>query len=142
MGYPRASEIKPIKDKSDPPGCPGLERVVQSILPITAHEIDEAISKLKPHSAPGPDKILSIMLTQLGPILSEALLATYQACWSQATCLTSGRKKIAYTCRRREKRTIPTLSPTEVSVSQVQLVRPLSVWWTLALEHGSKNWDF
>ncbi len=58
---------------------------------IMAHEIHEAISRPKPHSAPGPDKILSIMLTHSGPILSEALLGTYQACWSQATSLTSGR---------------------------------------------------
>ncbi len=50
---------------------------------IVAHEIDEAISRLNPHSAPGPDNILLIMLTQSGPILREALLATYQASWSQ-----------------------------------------------------------
>ncbi len=50
---------------------------------IMAHEIDEAISKLKPHLAPGQDKIVPIMLTQLGPILREALLVTNQVCWSQ-----------------------------------------------------------
>ncbi len=50
---------------------------------IMAYEIDEAISRLNPHSAPSPDNILLIMLTQLGPILREALLATYQASWSQ-----------------------------------------------------------
>ncbi len=38
---------------------------------------DEAISRLRPHSAPVPDKIFPIMVTQ------SALLVTYQACWSQ-----------------------------------------------------------
>jgi hypothetical protein len=46
---------------------------------IMAHEIDEAISRLKSHSAPGLDKILPIMMTHAGP----KLLVTYQACWSQ-----------------------------------------------------------
>ena len=50
---------------------------------IMAHEIDDTVSRLKPHSAPGPDKILPIMLTQAGPKLRDTLLVTYQACWSQ-----------------------------------------------------------
>ncbi len=49
------------------------------------HEMDGAISGLKPHSAAGPDKMLPIILTQAGPKLREALLAPYQACWSKGS---------------------------------------------------------
>ncbi len=50
---------------------------------IQTSEVTWAISRLKPHSAPGPDRILPLMVLYAAPNKSAALQQTYMSCWKQ-----------------------------------------------------------
>jgi ribonuclease HI/retron-type reverse transcriptase len=49
---------------------------------ITIEEVNGAINKMKKHSAPGPDQILPIMISEAGDVTKEALQQLFQKCWS------------------------------------------------------------
>ena len=50
-------------------------------LPLTAQELDTALSKLKSKSTPGPDKVSNYMLCKLGIQARKKLLQLYNASW-------------------------------------------------------------
>ena len=50
--------------------------------PITAGEVKSARAKIKPHSAPGSDGILPIMITKAGILIEAAFLCIFNKCWT------------------------------------------------------------
>ncbi len=59
---------------------------------ITQEEVQQAINKMKPKSAPGPDQILPIMVTSAETVLAAPLQHLCNICWKSGEVPKSWKK--------------------------------------------------